>query len=62
MIERIRRVDHDTLENKVTIDDPIAYTRPWTGTLTFELRDFELSEFICRELMLSELPEMRPGQ
>lgn len=62
LVERIRRVDHKSLENQITIDDPIAYTRPWTGTLTFRLRDFELAEFICQELMLSDLPEMRPGQ
>lgn len=62
MIERIRRVDEATLEIEVTIDDPIAYERPFTGTLTFTTKDFELSEFICQELMLSDLPEMRPGQ
>jgi hypothetical protein len=62
IIERIRRVDADNLENIVTIHDPIAYTEPMTGTLTFRRRDFELAEFICQELMLSDLPEMRPGQ
>ena len=50
------------MENQVTIDDPIAYSEPWTGTLTFRTRNFELAEFICQELMLSDLPEMRPGQ
>jgi hypothetical protein len=62
LTERIRRVEDGTIENQVTIDDPIAYSEPWTGTLTFRTRDFELGEFICQELMLSELPEMRPGQ
>ena len=60
--ERIRRADDETLVSEVTIDDPIAYEEPFTGTLTFRRRDFELAEFICQELMLSELPEMRPGQ
>ena len=62
LVERFRRVDEETLENEVTIDDPIAYERPFTGTLTYKRRDFELAEFVCQELMLSELPEMRPGQ
>jgi len=63
IIERIRRVNEDTLENVVTIDDPIAYERSFTGTLTFDLREgFEIAEFICQELMLSALPEMRPEQ
>jgi len=60
--ERIRQIDADTLENRITIDDPIAYERPWTGRMTYRQREFELAEFICQELMLSELPEMRPGQ
>ena len=60
--ERIRHVDADTLENRITIDDPVAYERPWTGVMTYRRRNFELAEFICQELMLSELPEMRPGQ
>lgn len=62
LIERIRLGEGGALENEVTIEDPIAYERPFTGTLTYRRRDFELSEFICQELMLSELPDMRPGQ
>lgn len=62
VIERIRRVDAGNLENIVTIEDPVAYKEPMTGTLTFRSRDFEIAEFICAELMLSDLPEMRPGQ
>ena len=31
VVERIRRVDHDTLQDDLAIDDPKAYTRPWTG-------------------------------
>ncbi|HEX9875700.1 MAG TPA: hypothetical protein VGC50_03480 [Gammaproteobacteria bacterium] len=62
VVERIRHIDENTLENRITIDDPVAYERPLTGVMTYRKRDFELAEFICQELMLSELPEMRPGQ
>ena len=62
LTERIRRIDENTLENRITIDDPIAYQRPWSSVLTFERSPYELSEFICQELMLSDLPEMRPWQ
>ena len=62
LVERFRRLSDDTLENEITIDDPVAYERPWNATLTYRTREFELAEFICQELMLSELPEMRPGQ
>lgn len=33
LTERIRRVDAETLEYEVTIDDPKTYTRPWTMVL-----------------------------
>src|SRR5439155_12578622 len=32
--ERIRRPDYGHIEIEVTVDDPKAYTRPWTVTLT----------------------------
>ena len=60
IIERIRRVDAESIVNEVSIHDPIAYENVLTGTLNFRKRDFELAEFVCQELMLSELPEMRP--
>jgi hypothetical protein len=60
--ERIRRVDDDRLENVVTIDDPIAYEQPWSGTIDYQRRNFELAEFICGELLLSDLPAMRPAE
>lgn len=48
VVERIRRVDHDTLEYGVTIDDPKAYTAPWAGRMIFTLRpDWEIFEHVC---------------
>jgi len=36
--ERYRRVDHDTLELSMTIDDPKTYTKPWVSqTKRFKL-------------------------
>lgn len=50
VIERLRRLDYDTLENEITIDDRLAYERPWTATMIFGLREgAELAEFICQE-------------
>ncbi len=34
LTERFTRLDLDTLEYQVTVDDPGAYTRPWTATWT----------------------------
>jgi hypothetical protein len=50
MTERFRRVNYGTLELELTVDDPRAYTRPWTVRLTQRLMpDDELIEFICQE-------------
>jgi hypothetical protein len=49
--ERYRRVSYGRLEIDVTIDDPKAYTRPWTVTLTELLMpDTELLEYHCMDL------------
>jgi hypothetical protein len=37
IIEHWRRVDHDTLVDDLTFDDPGAYTKPWNGQLKFKL-------------------------
>ena len=49
-IERYTRKNFGTLENRVTIDDPGAYAKPFTVTFTAKLRpDDELIEYICNE-------------
>jgi hypothetical protein len=48
--ERFRRPNVGTLEVDVTIDDPKAYTRPWTVRVNQRLLpDTELIEFVCQE-------------
>jgi hypothetical protein len=48
--ERIRRPDFGHLEIEVTVDDPKAYTRPWTVTLKQRIAvDTELVDEICLE-------------
>jgi hypothetical protein len=37
LVERIRRIDADTLEIEMTVDDPKAYTRPWKSTRIMKL-------------------------
>jgi len=54
VIERIRRVDHDTLEDNITIEDPRAYTHAWTGQQIFKLRpNWRLMEYVCEDKMES---------
>jgi len=48
--ERIRRPDFGHLEIDVTVDDPKAYTKPWTVTLRQQFAaDTELIDEICAE-------------
>ena len=48
--ERFRRPNLGTLEIDVTIDDPTAYTKPWTVRVNQRLLpDTDLIEFICLE-------------
>jgi hypothetical protein len=49
-IERFRRPNFGTIEIEQTIDDPKAYTRPFTTRLTWRLMpDTEIMEMICLE-------------
>ncbi|HEY1239493.1 MAG TPA: hypothetical protein VGF16_03005 [Bryobacteraceae bacterium] len=49
-IERYHRPDFGHLDIEVTIDDPKAYTKPWTVTVHQRIMvDTELIEFVCQE-------------
>ncbi len=39
VLERIRKIDARTLESQVTIEDPVAFTRPWVVTRRYIKRD-----------------------
>jgi hypothetical protein len=48
--ERFRRPSYGTLQIEVTVNDPKAYTKPWTVTLTQRIvLDTDLIEEICLE-------------
>jgi hypothetical protein len=48
--ERFRRVSYGRLEIDVTVDDPKAYTRPWTVTLNqLIVLDTELLDYHCMD-------------
>jgi hypothetical protein len=50
LTERFRRLDFGHLQIDITIDDPKAYTRPWTVRVNQEvLLDTDLIEFVCQE-------------
>jgi hypothetical protein len=46
--ERFKRRDFGHMDIQITIDDPKAYTRPWSANARFDLApDSELLESIC---------------
>ena len=48
IIERFRRTIFGNLELMVTIDDPKAYTKPFSALIHNRLApDMQLSEFVC---------------
>ncbi len=48
LTEHISRPDFNTLKYEVTVDDPGAYTRPWTGGWTLQwVPDQEIEEYFC---------------
>lgn len=50
LVERISRPDAGTLRYEVTIDDPRAYTRPWTATWNkLWTEDDDIIEYFCHD-------------
>jgi len=50
MTERFRRVNYGNLEIEVTVEDPKAYTKPWTVMIKQRVMlNTDLIEFICNE-------------
>lgn len=50
VVERIRKIDERTLEDLFTIDDPKAYSKPWTARRIFDAKpDLRFIEYICEE-------------
>jgi hypothetical protein len=49
LTERISRPDFDSLLYEVTVDDPGAYTRPWTSSWTLRWVSGDLPSHYCQE-------------
>ena len=65
VVERLRRVDANTIHYEATIDDPNVYTRPWTVAFPLNRDDpYRIYEYACQEgnhalenmLRLGDLP------
>ena len=49
LVERLTRVDADTLVYEYTVDDPETWTRPWTASLPMRRSDEPMYEYACHE-------------
>jgi hypothetical protein len=50
LVERLRRVDGDTLRYEFTVEDPETYTQPWTVAFDLDSRPgYEIYEYACHE-------------
>jgi hypothetical protein len=50
LVERFKRFDHNHLTDDISIEDPKAYTKPWTAHLDFVLRPtWTLGEQFCED-------------
>ena len=60
LVERLTRTNFETLNYEVTIDDPAAYTAPWTSGYTLGWsKGLQLFEYVCQENNIS--PESMGG-
>jgi hypothetical protein len=60
LVERLTRESFETLNYEVTVDDPGAYTAPWTSGYTLGWsKGLDLFEYVCQENNIS--PESMGG-
>jgi hypothetical protein len=49
LVERLTRLDAETLEYKYTVIDPETWTSPWTASIPLRLSDLPSYEYACHE-------------
>jgi hypothetical protein len=49
-VERIRKLNEQTLENTVTVTDPVMFTKPWSTRFVYDRHpEVELQDYVCGE-------------
>jgi hypothetical protein len=49
LIERFTRTAHDTLTYRFTVEDPAAFTKPWTAEIPMKPGEGPIVEYACNE-------------
>jgi len=58
VVERIHRIDHDTLRDDFTIEDTKTFTKPWTASQLYKLKPgWEIAEYTCDNNKYTYHPE-----
>lgn len=58
VVERFRLIDPDTLEDRVTINDPTNFTRTWDAVLTYKRQP---AAFFAQDICLDRLKAHEPA-
>ena len=49
LTERLTRINPDTILYRFTVDDPTAFTKPWSGELSMKRSREDVEEYACHE-------------
>jgi hypothetical protein len=49
LIERLSRLDAQTIDYRLTVEDPITWVRPWTVAFPLVKTDSRIYEYACHE-------------
>ena len=49
LTERLTRTDPDTILYQFTVEDPTAFTKPWSGEMSMRKTDEPVEEYACHE-------------
>ena len=49
LVERLTRIDEDTLEYEYTVTDPETWVAPWTASIPMRMADQPMFEYACHE-------------
>ena len=49
-VERIRRISPTQMQDIMTIEDPVAFTKPWVVTRLYDLKPtWQITEYVCED-------------
>jgi len=49
LVERFTRTDANTVQYEFTVNDPTAFTRPWTARIPYAKAEGPIFEYACNE-------------